>query len=110
MNAQRMAPGQSVGRVAIGSGAQGQAWRDAVDRILAAWLWAGIEGAGVWEAVMANAPRAAGVTGIRGVDRAMTSGGSPSAVGDPDGTDLRRGRSWASARAMVGERAGAPRE
>jgi hypothetical protein len=105
-----MTPGQSVGRVAVASGAEGQAWRDAVDRILAAWLLPGIDGAGLWEAVMANAPRVAGETAIRGVDHAMMSGGPPSAVGDPDEAELTQGRPWAGARAEAGERSGAPRE
>jgi hypothetical protein len=68
--------GQPVDQVPVLSGAEGRAWRDAVDRILVTWLLSGIDGAGLWEAVMANAPR---VTAIRGVGHLTTSGGPPGA-------------------------------
>jgi len=110
VNAEHMTPGQSAGHAAVVPQAEGQAWRDAVDRILATWLLPGIDGAELWEAVMANAPRVAGGPAIRGVDHALASSGSPSAMEDPDGAELRQGRPWAGAPAKMGERAGARRE
>jgi hypothetical protein len=100
-------PGQSPARVPVVSAAEGRAWRDAVDRILATWLLSGIDGAGLWKAVMASAPVG---RAIRGVGDPSTPGGPPDAAGDADRADLRQGSAWAGAGAEVVKRPGAPGE
>lgn len=110
MNAENRAPGQSLGRAPSGPGAADPVWREAVGRVLAEWLLSGIGGAGLWEAIMAGAPREAGVTAVRGVGHPMTSCGLPGALRDQEGAAERRGAPVAGARAEVGEPSGAPRE
>jgi len=110
MNAERGTPRPPAGLAPVAPGAEGLAWRDAVDRVLGAWLLSGIEGAGLWETIMAGAPRVAGATAVRGIGHPMTSGGLPGASGDQEGAAERRGTPAADARAVVGEPSGAPGE
>ncbi len=109
MNADRGRPRHEAGLAPVASTGQGQAWRDAVDRILGAWLLSGIDRAGLWETVMANAPPPP-LTAVHSLDRPMTPGGPPRTAGVPDGAVQRQGGPWAGARAEVGERSGSPRE
>jgi hypothetical protein len=106
VNAEHGRPRSETGLAPIAAAAQGQTWRDGVDRILAAWLLSGIDRTGLWETVMAGASPAPRVTAIPGVDRPRTPGCPPGTVGAPDEAARRQRGS----RGEAGERSGAPGE
>lgn len=110
MNAENRAPGQSLGRAPSGPGAADPVWREAVGRVLAEWLLSGIDGAGLWKALLADDPRMVGATAVRGVGHPVMSCGLPRAVGDQEGAAQRPRTPGAGTRAEVGEPSDAPRE
>ena len=84
MNAERRSARAPAGLVPVVAGADGPAWRDAVNRVLGAWALSGIDGAGLWEAIMPEAPRAVEVTAEGKAGHPLATRGLPSVVGGPD--------------------------